>query len=659
MDPLVTWPLFGCSCVTEMRLPIIPVLYVLVFSAICVPSGLAFADSPVVFQARLVSASLKVFPDSDMAGLGDEKPFRIVGVRNEFAPFQVAVSAPKGVSGVSIIVSKLVGPKGTIDVPPQSLLLVENVLVKTHSIPVAESEGPPLARLWPDPLPPLTPFTIREGETRAAWVDLFIPPPVEPGVYKGSVSVSSADGRSVELPFEIDVRNVTLSTVPSLRTAVGNVALPSCSEKTHHIAPGSPEYRKLAERYYWFLVDHRLSPYQIPVSVYDDEAHRFLDDPRVTSFLAPTGWDTGNDAVIWNDAEMTRIKKRLRETGWIDKALFYVIDEPDEEAFPDLAKVGKRLHSVDRHLRYLMTPHSSKLLSRKDVLDEAKIDIWVPLVTLMSRSKERTFLLDEKKKGKELWWYTCVVPKWKGMNYFIDEAATAPRLHPWMSLLYGNTGILYWAADNWMKVDCDPWSEPETFPTGNGDGSLLYPGRDFPGPVASIRLKMLREGLEDHELLALLGSRLRDAAKKIGRRAGSYDQKVRLFEHALALVTTEGRAMGPNGDAPYLTHLTQDYREIEKRRKLIIGEIEELSGPPILLVRTDPRDGETTDQDIAIIQGFTEKRTVMKVNGISVPVRRRTFETLVPLVPGVNTITVTAANSDGRTRTTTRLITKR
>ena len=114
-------------------------------------------------------------------------------------------------------------------------------------------------------------------------------------------------------------------------------------------------------------------------------------------------------------------------------------------------------------------------------------------------------LLEEQKKGKELWWYTCVVPKWRGMNYFIDEAATAPRSHPWMNYLYGNTGILYWATDNWTRVGCDPWSETETFPTGNGDGSLVYPGRDFPGPVASIRLKMLREGLEDYELLALLG----------------------------------------------------------------------------------------------------------------------------------------------------------
>ena len=45
---------------------------------------------------------------------------------------------------------------------------------------------------------------------------------------------------------------------------------------------------------------------------------------------------------------------------------------------------------------------------------------------------------------------------------------------------------------------------------GNGDGTLFYPGLpDLIGgsthiPVESIRLKLIREGLEDYEYLALL-----------------------------------------------------------------------------------------------------------------------------------------------------------
>jgi hypothetical protein len=40
----------------------------------------------------------------------------------------------------------------------------------------------------------------------------------------------------------------------------------------------------------------------------------------------------------------------------------------------------------------------------------------------------------------------------------------------------------------------------------NGGGLLFYPGKDagFDGPIASIRLKNIREGLEDYEYFAIL-----------------------------------------------------------------------------------------------------------------------------------------------------------
>jgi hypothetical protein len=242
------------------------------------------------------------------------------------------------------------------------------------------------------------------------------------------------------------------------------------------------------------------------------------------------------------------------------------------------------------------------------------------------------------------------------MNYFIDEAAAAPRLHPWMNYLYGNTGILYWATDNWARIGCDPWSETETFPTGNGDGSLVYPGRDFMGPVASIRLKMLREGLEDYELLTLLGKRLREVAGVIGGRAVNYRPEERLFEHAFALITEEGRLLGSGGETPYLMHVTQDYREIEKRRDLVINEIERALEAPLFLVTTSPHDSERTNNSAVVVRGYTEDETKIQVNDISVQVKENAFETSVPLVPGRNMITVRGTNNHGKAKTVHALI---
>jgi hypothetical protein len=60
--------------------------------------------------------------------------------------------------------------------------------------------------------------------------------------------------------------------------------------------------------------------------------------------------------------------------------------------------------------------------------------------------------------------------------------------------------VLFWPAG-------DPWMNPLNYRQFNGEGSLFYPGADasIEGPVASMRLKALRDGLEDYEYLVLAG----------------------------------------------------------------------------------------------------------------------------------------------------------
>ncbi len=65
----------------------------------------------------------------------------------------------------------------------------------------------------------------------------------------------------------------------------------------------------------------------------------------------------------------------------------------------------------------------------------------------------------------------------------------------------------------WRGVE-DPWTDPRTLdrrkngkgPLYNGEGSLLYPGRaaGFDGAAESLRLKALRDSIEDYDYLALL-----------------------------------------------------------------------------------------------------------------------------------------------------------
>jgi hypothetical protein len=93
---------------------------------------------------------------------------------------------------------------------------------------------------------------------------------------------------------------------------------------------------------------------------------------------------------------------------------------------------------------------------------------------------------------------------WPG--YEIDRPGTAALAVPLLGVRRGLTGELHYdMLHGWTG---DPWRDPRAF-AGNGDGTLLYPGRPealggiHPFPVDSIRLELIRDALEDAELVAL------------------------------------------------------------------------------------------------------------------------------------------------------------
>ena len=73
-----------------------------------------------------------------------------------------------------------------------------------------------------------------------------------------------------------------------------------------------------------------------------------------------------------------------------------------------------------------------------------------------------------------------------------------------MSWRYGITGFLYWSSVYWPP-DHDPWVNPHFRDKYWGEGMLLYPGKPVgvEGPVTSIRLKLIREAMEDFETMTL------------------------------------------------------------------------------------------------------------------------------------------------------------
>jgi hypothetical protein len=121
-----------------------------------------------------------------------------------------------------------------------------------------------------------------------------------------------------------------------------------------------------------------------------------------------------------------------------------------------------------------------------------------------------------------LWMYTACPShgcwdadsaNWDGFpGYAIDQPASEARAMGWIAFAYDVSGELYWDVSHRLE---QAWSN-QYEAGGNGDGTLFYPG--FPGgngaapaiggthpiPIESLRLKRIRDGREDYELLKLL-----------------------------------------------------------------------------------------------------------------------------------------------------------
>jgi len=111
--------------------------------------------------------------------------------------------------------------------------------------------------------------------------------------------------------------------------------------------------------------------------------------------------------------------------------------------------------------------------------------------------------------GDEVWWYTAgAVGPFPTLH--IEDDPAAFRVIPWLQQLHRIGGFLHWEAANWSGAGED---DPFVKFFGNGEGVLVYPG-DL-RPLSSIRLELLRAGLEDMEILLMLRRGIEDLQRKL------------------------------------------------------------------------------------------------------------------------------------------------
>jgi len=120
---------------------------------------------------------------------------------------------------------------------------------------------------------------------------------------------------------------------------------------------------------------------------------------------------------------------------------------------------------------------------------------------------------------------------------------------------------LYWSVNWWLKVD--PFENANnTRWKQNGNGLLFYPGKE--GPIASLRLEIFRDGMEDYEYIQLLMQRLQEIKKR-----GLVKAYRDLFDQTIKLLTVD------QSIAASMMSFTKDGEILKARRDAIAERIEE------------------------------------------------------------------------------------
>jgi len=498
-------------------------------------------------QVWTAPAAVKVRPQAQ-APQGAATTAVIAAARNEFESFQVVVTGPA--TGVSMSLEGLGDGKGH-SISGRDVTLYREALI---NVPI-QTGGDGAAGVWPDALVPdvdpivgekrnAFPFDVPAGESRAVLVDIHVPADAAAGVYKGTVNVTG--GAAAQVAVTLTVWDFAIPSTASLRSAFGMTWNGPCMG---HGDGGCGNYdaeQKLRARYLQAALDNRIS-ITLPVMSspiksdgsggwgdYDTYAGPFHDGTANTRL--PGAKLTAVQIV--GDGTLTNVVKawsdHFKAKGWI-KALFnYICDEPPMTCrWSDINGRVANSRAGDPEIPTLVTTTTAEAAAN----GVSGIDLYVPVVNFMEdRPGTGNAGSQRSKYGATVWWYqSCMSFGCSGVGpgydytggsgwptYAIDSDATRNRAMEWMSFSYDISGELYYEV-TMAYFSGDPWVNQNNF-GGAGDGTLFYPGTSgkIGGqteiPVESFRMKMIRDGMEDYELLAMarqLG--LGDQAKQIAR----------------------------------------------------------------------------------------------------------------------------------------------
>jgi hypothetical protein len=496
-----------------------------------------FVEQSTTLQLTAISSMERVPRSGSVSGTAEVS---IYAAKNEVESFQVAITSPGSAYQITdAVLTNLTDPYGNvIENTAFTLYRVDYVNITQLS---SRPESGYTTGYYADPLIPFInpvtgqvinqsggtakyalPIDVSSQLNGAVWIDIKIPSNAAAGNYTGNFTVTCSDLSETSIPVTLTVWDFILPDGP---TCLSNFGMYNNITSFYGPAKGTTAFNAIEHRYAEETARHRINPFVpyrfLPEGGGDgnlktspaqlDSLTSFITRNHVTSIRIPFESVSPGPLLVNYFANYSNY---MADHGWIDGAYYWPIDEPNtSDAYNYITIHTSTVYTGSPRIPTMVTEQTYPQDPAWPDISNS-VDIWCPVFEYIDEGTINQKLA----RGNRVWSYTALSPTTPGIHpqydllagkhsawWQIDRPLTNYRVPLWFNYRYHITGLLYY---NTMTSSIpDPWTNPHNNSSSyNGDGMLFYPGTPcgFQGPVPSIRLKNLRDGMEDYDYMKIL-----------------------------------------------------------------------------------------------------------------------------------------------------------
>ena len=462
---------------------------------------------------------------------------------------RAAVSLAKNESeDVQLVLAPLAGKSFTVEFYPTVLIHSATGQQIPGAVDVSPvgyvgySDGKQLiTEPWPDILLADRNVVLQPNQLQPLWTQVRIPADAPAGKYTTTVRITRDRKPVAIVPVDVRVYDFALPATPTLPTAFGSWTAQSQDQLLSHrvgltgTVTAMSGYSRFGKKWYTEREFSEVKPH-VDEALGRIEAvggrHFNVEIPRIPGCFPGGANSIGAFQKFrpnYSDSQREYIvryyrdyAKYLKDRGVFDNATVYLYDEPEEEIFDFITDARELIRKADPDLPCMVVGHIWPELV-------GAVDVWCPHVIDFDKEEAVKLMRERKAAGEKVWAYNTIDPPGYA-GWIVDPQCDllSTRLMFWIVRKYGFDGFLHWCSDRGMhpvvqlgnSTDCYLPKGPGAYEFGAGQ--LVYsrpiakertdPSNMVPDVmIPSIRLKAIRDGLEDHDYFVLLEQAVRNA----------------------------------------------------------------------------------------------------------------------------------------------------